>query len=64
MDVVPCKDCSERELYCHSTCEKYSNWKKEHEELKAKISKERHNMLDVDRAKISAIKRMMKNNKK
>jgi hypothetical protein len=29
---APCKDCGDRDIYCHSTCEKYieySNFRKE-----------------------------------
>lgn len=29
----PCYKCEDREIGCHSTCEKYNEWKKEHEIL-------------------------------
>lgn len=34
-----CKDCKERHLHCHSTCEKYNDFLKENEQRKAKIRK-------------------------
>lgn len=36
-DSCPCKGCNDRTPYpnCHSTCEKYKDWKKDHEERKA-----------------------------
>lgn len=30
-----CKDCPDREVGCHSTCEKYKKWKEEHDRVKA-----------------------------
>lgn len=33
MIVAPCKDCKDRVLGCHSTCEKYNAFKKEKEKL-------------------------------
>ena len=41
MSINPCKDCSDRHSLCHSTCEKYITWKKEHDELQAKIRAEK-----------------------
>lgn len=29
-DTPPCKKCENRKVACHSTCEKYKNWKVEH----------------------------------
>ena len=31
---APCKDCESRFLGCHSTCERYNDFKKYREELK------------------------------
>lgn len=36
MAKVPCKDCSERSIECHSICGKYKEFQKQNEELKAK----------------------------
>jgi hypothetical protein len=34
MAVCPCKDCKERFVTCHISCEKYKEWKKPLEEFK------------------------------
>lgn len=34
MTKAPCKDCPDRHLHCHSTCEKYIAYNKECEELR------------------------------
>lgn len=36
MAKVPCKDCNERSVECHSLCGKYKEFQKQNEELKAK----------------------------
>lgn len=41
MSINPCKGCEERHYLCHSTCEKYITWRKEYDELQAKIKAER-----------------------
>lgn len=38
---APCKDCKDRELGCHSKCEAYIEWAKEHEEAREKDRSER-----------------------
>ena len=36
----PCtKDCPDRQLHCHSQCDKYIKWREEHLKLKQKIDK-------------------------
>lgn len=37
----PCKNCEDREVGCHSKCEAYMEWAKEHEELREKNRTER-----------------------
>lgn len=37
----PCYKCEERQIKCHSTCEKYKEWRKAYDEQKAKIDKAR-----------------------
>ena len=34
---APCKNCTDRVVGCHSTCEKYKDWKKKDKERKQKI---------------------------
>lgn len=35
----PCKECTDREIGCHSKCSKYADWKTEHEKIKNIINK-------------------------
>lgn len=37
---TPCKDCKDRVLYCHSTCDRYIEWKKEVDEYNRKMREE------------------------
>lgn len=32
----PCKNCNKRQLYCHSNCKEYINWKSHIEEINQK----------------------------
>lgn len=41
---APCKDCRERNLGCHSSCERYAAYKAENDKLRAARMKE--NMLE------------------
>ena len=39
--VPPCKGCTDREVACHSTCERYKNWKIESDKLREKTRKQK-----------------------
>lgn len=57
----PCKDCSDRHVGCHATCERYLEWQTTYYEYKEKVFTERskQNRLDkysIDRS-IAAKKR-------
>ena len=39
MIKLECKDCTKRYVGCHSVCENYNAWKKEHDELVKKQRK-------------------------
>lgn len=39
---MPCRDCKERYLGCHSKCVKYQNAKKRNDELREKERMEKH----------------------
>lgn len=39
--LAPCKDCQDRHPNCHSTCEKYAEFKAENERRKAAIAKDK-----------------------
>ena len=43
MNKLTCQGCEPPKRYpgCHSHCEEYIAWKKEHDELKEKIKKEK-----------------------
>lgn len=41
MNKAPCKDCADRELGCHSTCERYLEFLKYQKERKAIIAENR-----------------------
>ena len=46
MSLVPCKDCPERQLGCHSSCSKYLRYRKEvDKENKIRREKEQMNRL-------------------
>ena len=55
---VPCKDCENREVGCHSKCEEYIEWKEELAELNKKIAKEKLADWQANRRTHEAIKRM------
>lgn len=38
---VPCYKCTERHAACHSHCDKYISWKKEHEEIQTRLREDR-----------------------
>ena len=29
--MTPCKDCKDREFKCHGKCERYKQWKRDHD---------------------------------
>lgn len=35
--LSPCKDCNNRFLGCHSSCERYLDYKSEHDKFKQKV---------------------------
>lgn len=43
----PCKGCEDRELYCHSHCERYKAWQEKREAIIAKLSAEREKDKDI-----------------
>lgn len=43
-----CKDCPDRVVGCHSTCERYIEAKTEHNEIAAIIRKKQNEELDTD----------------
>lgn len=43
-----CYGCEERKAGCHSTCEKYKEWKEKHDEQQVVIKAERAKLNDLD----------------
>lgn len=37
MSICCCKECTDRHIGCHSTCDKYIEWSKENERIRDKI---------------------------
>lgn len=44
-EIAPCKDCNDRSVGCHSSCERYKKWAQDYDEQKKeymdKLKKER-----------------------
>ena len=40
--ISPCKDCTERHPNCHSSCERYNNWKNTRKQLKEQYKVEHY----------------------
>lgn len=55
----PCdRKCSEREMRCHSKCEKYIEWKRADTERKKAIETKKRRIAEVDEYRISRIQEM------
>jgi hypothetical protein len=64
MQIYSCKDCTERVVGCHSTCEKYLKEKAEYAEENKKIYKEHYKeniMADVKKKGIHRMKTLRSN---
>ena len=47
---APCKDCPDRQVNCHSTCEKYIEFKKESDRLREeRFAKGEANRYEIER---------------
>ena len=56
---TPCYKCEERHEACHSACEKYIEWRKDHDRRKAEERKEidlRHDLAAVHEATYRRLK--------
>lgn len=59
-NIAPCKDCGNRALHCHSTCEKYIRFKTIHDQEVEKAHLERiinHTIDDNDYHRRQRMKR-------
>ena len=57
METSPCKDCKERQVGCHSTCEKYLEWNKAWVENKTEISKQRYLAKQLNSHEIETVRK-------
>ena len=60
---VPCYKCEDRELHCHSTCEKYLEYSKQKEEDREMRRKETESIISHRDHVIAAIKRLNRRRK-
>ena len=60
MIVIPCKDCEDRHVACHSTCERYIKWKEESDKIKKEIDRNRHVANDIYSVRRATISRIYK----
>ena len=44
----PCRDCSDRQVGCHSDCEKYILWKTDHDKVSEAIRADKRRVYDAD----------------
>ena len=64
MNKAPCKDCPDRQVGCHSTCEKYLTFRKKRNELNESIYKQREKEYAEYQRYVQSLKRKDKQNKK
>lgn len=62
--MAPCKDCTDRVLLCHSTCEKYLTWKEKRDAEHKIIIENRLKNAQQIRRRNDAIRKFNHNHKK
>lgn len=55
---APCKDCPDRHLGCHGTCEKYQEYKKRHDEEVAALQSEKDAYADMYNYREEKVRRL------
>ena len=60
----PCRDCTQRFVGCHATCEPYKDYKIKHEAEKAERDKEKYEHLNANDFKFAGMKRMQRGRRK
>ena len=64
MDKAPCKDCTSRSVGCHSVCEKYLKFKREHDREREEAYETKQNVKIIDdyqiKSKENTIRRQRK----
>ena len=59
----PCYGCNDRSITCHSECEKYIDWKTEHDAERERIRQERELNRDFTYYKDYAIQKVRNRNR-
>lgn len=60
MEKSPCKDCNDRNSTCHSNCEKYIEWDKQHKRYKDELAKKKAVVNQATLFEIESIRRAAK----
>lgn len=61
--TVPCKDCINRHVNCHSDCEKYKSWRQEMDVVRDRILDEKLKNRRIDDFRTDSVTRMQKRHK-
>lgn len=56
----PCRDCTQRFVGCHATCEPYKDYKIKHEAEKAERDKQKQEYMRASDTQIAGMKRMQR----
>ena len=60
---VPCKDCSDRFVSCHSSCDKYRSWKQDLDSIREKVLKEKMTNMMAEEFRQDSMLKMYKKHK-
>jgi hypothetical protein len=63
MNVTPCKDCKDRFIECHITCERYKAFKEELNVMKANIASKKSLEFDLADRTREGISKMLRTKK-
>lgn len=59
---MPCRNCENREVGCHATCDRYINWKAEH--IKSKRKRFEQKQTDYQYMAVASIRKAKRLHKK
>lgn len=62
--TAPCKDCEDRKIGCHGTCEKYKDFKTTIETEKAKIRNAYDTEIKLDDSAMKTVRKIKKRKRK
>ena len=58
--LTPCFDCTERFVGCHSKCDKYAEWQKNHQKRKDEVRKSKNEISRVMEFKVDQVTKTKK----